>query len=340
MSVAALKQQLADHLAPAHLARPPMPTGIAALDAALPGGGLPRGRLTEIVGTRGWGGGKATVARRIAESALGRGEWVAYIDATRTLAPRDWAHLGAHEGLWMVRPHDPARAAWCADVILRSGAFSLLVIDGAPTLARQLAVRLTHLARESGAALLVIAPDGAAEPKATLLGGALRLKVQRGRRRPRKKEKPMVLAMTSAEALDAPRPRSMQHAARSSSSRVPSEETSLRITIEKGGTTQRIEVHCAVGMARRLCTHPEIPDRRGVARREGRPRGGAAVAAAGGAGSAARSDAGGERQPERREPGASRTLARSRRCAEPDYGRESGAARAIRAARGRARTLG
>ena len=120
MSLAALKQRLADHLAPAHSTRPGVPTGIAELDAALPGGGLPRGRLTEIAGTRGWGGGKATVARRIAESALGRGEWVAYIDATRTLAPRDWAHLSP--SVSVVRPREAARGAWCADILLRSGA--------------------------------------------------------------------------------------------------------------------------------------------------------------------------------------------------------------------------
>ena len=34
----------------------------------------------------------------------------------------------------MIRPRDPARAAWCADVLLRSGAFALVVLDGAPPL--------------------------------------------------------------------------------------------------------------------------------------------------------------------------------------------------------------
>ena len=312
MSLALLKQQLASHLAPPR--RPGVPTGIAELDAVLPARGLPRGRLTEIVGARGsWGGGKATVARRIVGTALGRGEWVAYIDATRTLAARDWAHLGLHEGLWMVRPHDPARAAWCADVILRSGAFSLLVIDGAPPLARPLAVRLTHLARESDAALLVIAADGASkggEPRATMLGGALRLRVQMLRRRRRSEPRPPS--------------RSAQRAARIAVSGGNPDST-LRITVEKGATSQRIEVPCAVGMARRLCTHPEVPDRRGVARREGRAPRSAAPTAAGGVH--------GSRAGERSE----RVFTRSRRCAEPEYGRESGATRAVRSARNRAR---
>jgi hypothetical protein len=344
-----------------------VPTGIAELDAVLPARGLPRGRLAEIVGARGsWGGGKATVARRIVEAALGRGDWVAYIDATRTLAARDWAHLGLHEGLWVVRPQDPARAAWCADVILRSGAFALLVLDGAPPLPRPLAVRLTHLARESDAALLVIAADGAAggtEPRATMLGGALRLRVQMLRRRRRGKrwistadgtEIPRLrLGMTDLRhpSRDQPdtregRSRSTQDAARSSS---PDDLAStLRITVEKGATSQRIEVPCAVGVARRLCTHPEVPDRRGVARRAGRSSLGAVAAAAGGTdgGDTGGGDAGGRDAPTGghgsgvsggdTEPGG-RAFTRSRRCAEPEYGRESGATRAVRAARSRAR---
>jgi RecA/RadA recombinase len=109
------------------------------------------------------------------ERAASAGVWVAYVDATRTLAPRDWAEAearavaaaarspldrggGGGEGgrLWVVRPHDPARAAWCADVLLRSGAFGLVVLDGAPPLSRAIAVRLTRLARESDAALVAV----------------------------------------------------------------------------------------------------------------------------------------------------------------------------------------
>src|SRR5438067_799800 len=88
-----------------------LPTGVEALDAGLAGGGLPRGRLTEVVGAR--GSGKATLLRQIVERTLSQG-WVAYVDATRTLAPRDWAHLGDGEGLWMIRPRDPSGAAWRA----------------------------------------------------------------------------------------------------------------------------------------------------------------------------------------------------------------------------------
>ena len=205
---------------------PGLPTGLGALDDALASGGLPRGRLTEIVGASG----KLTLLRQVVDAAVARGEWVAYVDASRTLAPRDWAELGAHN-LWIVRPPAGAQGAWCADVLLRSAAFSLVVLDSAPPISRAIAVRLTGLARESNAAFVVVGDGGtgsAASP--TKLGGAVRLRVSRRRQR-------------------------------------------LRIMIEKGAGVGRIsrlqqvvEVGCANGVARRLCTYPEVPDRRGAAR--------------------------------------------------------------------------
>jgi len=203
-----------------------MPTGVEGLDNALASGGLPRGRLTEVVGASG----KLTLLRQVVEAAVERGDWVAYIDASRTLAPRNWADLGDMK-LWIVRPPEAARAAWCSDVLLRSGAFSLVVLDSAPPISRAVAVRLTGLARESNAAFVIVGTGSA-----TRLGGAVRLRVSRRRQR-------------------------------------------LKIVIEKGGSVggntnvQRVvEVSCANGVARRLCTHSEVPDRRGAARTAtGRP---------------------------------------------------------------------
>lgn len=233
---------------------PGLPTGLDALDAVLASDGLPRGRLTEIVGASG----KLTLLRQVVEAAVARGEWVAYIDASRTLAPRDWAHLANAEGVWMVRPPAPVKAAWCADVLLRSAAFSLVVLDSAPAISRAIAVRLTGLARDSNAAFVVVGDGGGgggggggipAGP--TKLGGAVRLRVSRRRQR-------------------------------------------LRIAIEKGGRAgvgrisrlqQVVEVGCANGVARRLCTYPEVPDRRGAARAtagKGKPGRRAATPAYGG----------------------------------------------------------
>ena len=205
-----------------------MPTGVAGLDNALASGGLPRGRLTEVVGASG----KLTLLRQVVEAAVERGEWIAYIDASRTLAPRDWSEFGDMK-LWIVRPPEAGKAAWCADVLLRSSAFSLVVLDSAPPISQAVAVRLTGLARESNAAFVIVGAAGA-----TRLGGAVRLRVNRRRQR-------------------------------------------LKIAIEKGGggsvsgniNVQRVvEVSCANGVARRLCTHSEVPDRRGAARAAaGRP---------------------------------------------------------------------
>src|SRR5207248_8604504 len=265
-----------------------LPTGVDALDAGLTGGGIPRGRLTEVLGER--GSGKATLLRRIVEQTLSEAGWVAYIDATRTLAPRDWAHLGEEEGLWMIRPRDPTRVAWCADVVLRCGAFALVVIDSAPVVSRGVAVRLTRLARESGAALIIAGEEGGG----SLVGGAVRLRVRReaggGRR------------TGGSSVIRHPPP--------------TTRDRRMIIVVEKGGggrgTHRTVEVSCAIGVARRLCTHSEVPDRRGVARRQaGRPGGDQRAAPV----AVPRL---GEIEPN----GSSgiRVLARKRRCAEPEFG--------------------
>ncbi|MFL5521915.1 MAG: ATPase domain-containing protein [Gemmatimonadales bacterium] len=170
MSIAALRSQLAQIVAPPSVAPDLLPTGVAGLDAAL-GGGLPRGRLTEIAGPL--GSGTATLARRLVTGLVARGLGVAYVDATRTLDPADWAHLAAGH-LRVVRPPEAARGAWCADVLLRSGAFVLVVLDGAPALTRQQALRLIGLAREKDAAFVVLGQD-----RPSAVSGAVRLAVRR-----------------------------------------------------------------------------------------------------------------------------------------------------------------
>lgn len=222
MSLALLRQQLAHVIDGTKPGTPGLPTGFSALDAALASGGLPRGRLTELVGPA--GSGKTTIVRHMVERAVADGWWVAYVDAGRTLAARDWTHVSeqASEGFWTVRPPTPARGAWCADVLLRSGAFALVVLDGAPVLSRDVAVRLTRLARDSDAALIALNDS----TRASDLGGSLRLQVKRA--------SPHIL-----------------------------------VTVEKGGPFQTVsigETDRGIAVARRVRTHPEVPDRRGVAR--------------------------------------------------------------------------
>jgi len=231
-SVRALKLQLGAIQESARPDRAPLPTGIAELDALLVGRGIPRGRLTEITGAS--GSGRTSMLRTLVTAAASGGRWIAYIDATRTLAPRDWAHVGSERApLWIIRPTTSARATWCADLLLRSGAFALVVMDGAPQLSRVLAVRLTRLARDVGAAFVVTGEHGG-----DATGSSVRIRLA---------------ARDPARAANGSGKRS---------------ERTTTITLEKGGKRRTIEVSYGRAVARRLCAHPEVPDRRGVAHPE------------------------------------------------------------------------
>ena len=171
-ALAALRTRL-DALAPApRPAGPAWSTGLPALDAAL-GGGITRQGITELVGAR--ASGRTTLARRLVAQVLQAGRWVAVIDATRTLAPQDWAGLGAR--LVVIRPPDAERAPWCADRLLRSGVFALVLLDGVPVLPRAVSVRLAQLARDRDTALLVLGAAGTATPVVSG-SGSVRLHVQ------------------------------------------------------------------------------------------------------------------------------------------------------------------
>jgi hypothetical protein len=223
-SVRELKLQLGAIKESVRPDRAPLPTGLPELDALLVGRGIPRGRLTEITGAK--GSGRTSMLRTLVTAVATGGRWVAYIDAARTLAPRDWAHAGSeHAPLWIIRPTASARATWCADLLLRSGAFALVVMDGAPPLARVVAVRLTRLARDVGAAFVVTGEHGG-----DATGSSVRIRL----------------------------------AARDPA-RAASPERTTTITLEKGGKRRTLEVSYGRAVARRLCTHPEVPDRRGVA---------------------------------------------------------------------------
>lgn len=156
-AVAALRARLDAIAPPPHPTGPAWSSGLPALDTAL-GGGIARDGITELVGGR--AAGRTTLARRLATQVLQAGRWVAIIDATRTLAPQDWAGLGAR--LVVIRPHEGSRAAWCADRLLRSGVFALVVLDGVPVLPRPVSVRLAQLARDRETALLVLGAPGSA----------------------------------------------------------------------------------------------------------------------------------------------------------------------------------
>jgi uncharacterized membrane protein YgcG len=190
----------------------------------------------------------------VVQRVLAAGDWVAWVDARRTLAPQPWAGLGSR--LVMIRPREAARSAWSADLLLRSGVFALVVLDGAPLLSRVTGVRLAQLARERNAALVVVA-DGTQPSR--MGGGAIRLRLT-----------PSIPPSITAPGPDpANPPRRRPHGqsggwpvATAASGPPPG----FSVTVEKGGVLRSVEVSCAVVVARRVCADPEIPDRRGVAR--------------------------------------------------------------------------
>ncbi|MHB1225629.1 MAG: P-loop NTPase family protein [Gemmatimonadaceae bacterium] len=304
LSLDTLRRRLAAVVDGERPTAPGLATGIPALDLLLPGNGLPRGRLTEVLGTR--SSGRTTILRQMVATTRRRGGWVAWVDAGRTLAPQDWATAGpamargsggpagmddgcgggrGSAPLWVVRPPSAARAAWCADVLLRSGAFALVVLDGAPVLSHATAVRLTRLARDADAALVVLGGERDGERGGTRLGGAVRLRVERRQVRQHPEAPAGVRALRIRDHSPAPPP--SRSTVRFTGDPRPPGASRMHVTIEKGGSRQSVEVSCDVGVARRLCAHPEVPDRRGVAAagggagtvgRGGGAAGGAAVA--------------------------------------------------------------
>ena len=126
--------------------------GIPALDAVLPGG-VPRGQITALDSPLGGGG--TTLLLALAEATLRSDEGVAIVDAERSLAPQAAAHLAVLGPFWVIRPKAHENAWWCADVLLRTGAFGLVIVDRAPAPVRRVAVRLQRLAHDKDCALVI-----------------------------------------------------------------------------------------------------------------------------------------------------------------------------------------
>jgi recA bacterial DNA recombination protein len=133
-------------------ARRALAFGIPALDAALPAG-VPRGQITALEAPLGSGG--TTLLLALAEATLRADEGVALVDAERSLAPQAAARLAALGPFWVVRPRAHENAWWCADILLRTGAFGLVIVDRVSAPARRVAVRLQRLAHDKDAALVI-----------------------------------------------------------------------------------------------------------------------------------------------------------------------------------------
>jgi recA bacterial DNA recombination protein len=147
-------------------------SSLAPLDALLDGG-IPRGRISEIIGAP--GSGKTSLAATFAAAATYRGEVAAWLDASGAFDPDSMAAAGIvlKRLLWASFKNAPATRASnampsrrnsailkAAEMILAAGGFGLVIIDfGEDTraLPQSPALRLARAAERSGAAVIALA---------------------------------------------------------------------------------------------------------------------------------------------------------------------------------------
>lgn len=108
-------------------------TGCLALDAALGVGGVPRGRVVEIFGPE--SSGKTTLALQIVAEAQKNGGIAAFIDAEHALDPVYARKLGVDtDNLLISQPDTGEQALEIAEMLVRSGALDVVVIDSVAAL--------------------------------------------------------------------------------------------------------------------------------------------------------------------------------------------------------------
>ena len=116
-----------------HMQIDSIPTGALALDLALGIGGLPRGRIVEIYGPE--SSGKSTLATHVVAEAQRNGGICAYIDAEHAMDPVYAAAIGVNvDDLLISQPDTGEQALEIADMLIRSGALDVLVIDSVAAL--------------------------------------------------------------------------------------------------------------------------------------------------------------------------------------------------------------
>jgi len=113
-----------------------IPTGSLALDAALGIGGVPRGRIIEIYGPE--SSGKTTLATHIIAEAQQLGGHCAFIDAEHAFDKDYAAKLGVDiDSLLISQPDTGEQALNICDMLVRSGALDVIVIDSVAALVPQ-----------------------------------------------------------------------------------------------------------------------------------------------------------------------------------------------------------
>jgi recombination protein RecA len=108
-------------------------TGSLAVDLALGVGGLPRGRVVEIFGPE--SSGKSTMAMHVVAEAQRNGGICAYIDAEHAMDPAYAAAIGVDiDELLISQPDTGEQALEICDMLIRSGALDVVVIDSVAAL--------------------------------------------------------------------------------------------------------------------------------------------------------------------------------------------------------------
>lgn len=115
------------------VAIPSISTGSLGLDVALGIGGLPKGRIVEIYGPE--SSGKTTLTLQVIAEAQKAGGTCAFVDAEHALDPIYAAKLGVNvEDLIISQPDTGEQALEVADMLVRSGAVDVLVVDSVAAL--------------------------------------------------------------------------------------------------------------------------------------------------------------------------------------------------------------
>ena len=110
-----------------------IPTGALSLDLALGIGGLPRGRIVEIYGPE--SSGKSTLAMHVVAEAQRNGGICAYIDTKHAMDPVYARAIGVNvDELLIYQPDTGEQALEITDMLIRSGALDVLVIDSVAAL--------------------------------------------------------------------------------------------------------------------------------------------------------------------------------------------------------------
>jgi len=110
-----------------------IPTGSLAVDAALGVGGIPRGRVVEIFGPE--SSGKTTLSLQVIAQAQKAGGLAAFIDAEHALDSEYAKKLGVDtDNLLVSQPDNGEQALEIAEMLIRSGAIDVIVVDSVAAL--------------------------------------------------------------------------------------------------------------------------------------------------------------------------------------------------------------